>query len=134
MKTYQWTIRVYYEDTDAGGVVYHANYLKFFERARTEWLRSIGFEQDKLRQENNSLFVVRQLYIDYLKPAYFNQLLECQNQLTHLGKASFSMQQQLCYQEKILCELDVKIACIHAQKHQPCAIPASVLEEFKQWL
>ena len=134
MPCFDWPIRVYYEDTDAGGVVYHANYLHFFERARTEWLRALGFEQDQLRQQQQSLFVVRQLHIDYLQPAHFNQLLNTQTQLTHLGKASFSVQQHLFCQDQLLCQLDAKIVCVHEQKRRPCAIPTNVLEELNTWL
>ncbi len=134
MKSFAWPIRVYYEDTDAGNVVYHANYLHFFERARTEWLRALGFEQDQLRAQQQSLFVVRQLHIDYLQSAYFNQLLNCETSLTHLGKASFSVRQNLYHNERLLCQLDAKIVCIHDQHRRPCAIPANVLEELNTWL
>lgn len=134
MPHFDWPIRVYYEDTDAGGVVYHANYLQFFERARTEWLRKLGFEQDQLRQQQQCLFVVSQLHIDYLQAAYFNQLLNTQTLLTHLGKASFSVQQDLYWQGQHLCQLDAKIVCVHEQKRRPRAIPADVLEELNTWL
>jgi len=76
MKTFTWPVRIYYEDTDAGGVVYYANYLKFFERARTEMLRAEGFEQDQLLQNEGVLFVVRSVQVDYLTPARFNEQLQ----------------------------------------------------------
>ncbi|HGX92774.1 MAG TPA: YbgC/FadM family acyl-CoA thioesterase, partial [Candidatus Tenderia sp.] len=76
MELFSWPVRVYYEDTDAGGVVYHASYLCFLERARTEWLRSLGLEQDVLRQRDNILFAVRHIDIAYLKPARFNDQLD----------------------------------------------------------
>jgi len=79
-----WPVRVYYEDTDAGGVVYYANYLKFLERARTEWLRELGYEQDTLMQDG-IIFAVRRVTIDYLRPARFNQLLEVQTTVISLG-------------------------------------------------
>jgi acyl-CoA thioester hydrolase len=75
-ETFIWPVRVYYEDSDAGGIVYYANYLKYMERARTEWLRSLGFEQIKLSRDHNLIFVVRALAIEFLRPALFNDLLE----------------------------------------------------------
>ena len=76
MKAFLWQVRVYYEDTDSGGVVYHSNYLKFMERARTEWLRSLGFEQDVLARDEDVIFAVRSINVEFLKPGRFNQLLD----------------------------------------------------------
>ncbi len=84
-------VRVYYEDTDSGGVVYYANYLKFMERARTEWLRSLGFEQDALREREGVIFAVRRAEIDYRKPAVFNDLLTVTADLSGSGRASLGL-------------------------------------------
>ena len=88
MNDFIWPLRVYYEDSDAGGVVYYANYLKFMERARTEWLREKGFNQIALKQQHNSIIVVRKISIDYLKPAFFDDLLTITVHISKIGKAS----------------------------------------------
>jgi len=82
---FHWPIRVYYEDTDSGGVVYHANYLNYMERARTEWLRNLGFEQDILLQQYGLIFAVRAIDIDYIKPAQFNNELSCRDYCREIG-------------------------------------------------
>lgn len=95
MKEFNWPVRVYYEDTDAGGVVFYANYLKFFERARTEMLRSVGFEQDNLLAEQNLIFVVRSVKVDYLKPARFNELLDVSAKVIEYKKTNFTFEQAI---------------------------------------
>ena len=127
MSEFVWPIRVYYEDTDAGGFVYHTNYLKFMERARTEWLRDLGFEQTQLKQQYNLVFVVRQLSIDYLKPALFNDLLHVTSKLT-IGKASMIFTQQVLREADILCRAVVKIAAINLVKQRPQPIPPEILK------
>ena len=102
MKEFSWPVRVYYEDTDAGGVVFYANYLKFFERARTEMLRSAGFEQDRLLSEESVIFVVRSISVDYLKPARFNEQIEVSAKIIESKKASLvlnnpSLASKMCY-------------------------------------
>ena len=92
---FNWPIRVYYEDTDCGGVVYHSNYLKFMEQARTEWLRSKGFEQDILIAEYGVIFAVRSLSIDYVKPALFNQLLTIETTIKKQTKVSLLFNQSI---------------------------------------
>jgi acyl-CoA thioester hydrolase len=129
MNEFSWPIRVYYEDTDAGGVVYHANYLKFFERARTEWLRSLGFEQDILRTEQNILFAVRSVGVDYLKPAYFNALLEVSAKVVETKKTSLTFEQWVTCQHQQLCRGVIRIACLDAQKFKPTLIPLALLEK-----
>jgi acyl-CoA thioester hydrolase len=88
-------VRVYYEDTDSGGVVYYANYFKFMERARSEWLRAVGYEQDVLARQQGVIFAVRSAAIDFLKPARFNELLHVSAAVTHMGRASLSFKQQV---------------------------------------
>ena len=95
METFVWPVRVYYEDTDSGGVVYYANYLKFMERARTEWLRHRGFEQDALLRDHRLLFAVRSLTVDYHRPARFNDQLEVVSEIAATGGASLTFVQTL---------------------------------------
>ncbi len=120
---FTWPVRVYYEDTDAGGVVYYANYLKFFERARTEYLRAQGFEQDKLRGEHGVVFAVRSVQADYRRPARFNDLLAVNCILTGYKRASLEFFQQVLREEVILCEGNFRIACLDATSFRPRSIP-----------
>jgi len=126
-----WPVRVYYEDTDAAGVVFYANYLNFMERARTEWLRKIGFEQDKLKQEKNILFAVRSVIIDYLKPAYFNELLSVRSKLIDQRPASLVFNQSIFNDNNVkLCVAEIKIACLNSINMKPEPIPETILTEF----
>ncbi len=118
-----WPVRVYWEDTDAGGVVYYANYLKFMERARSEWLRAFGFEQDVLRDEAGIVFVVRRVEIDYLSPARFNEQLEVSVRLHEAGRASLSVRQELMRGSTRLAEAVVTLACVDAVRFKPVKIP-----------
>lgn len=123
-------VRVYYEDTDAGGVVYHSNYLKFMERARTEWLRHIGFEQDILIEENEILFAVRHINIDFHKPAHFNELLNVKTHITDQRKASLVFEQIISNQtEEIICKARIKIACLNCKTMKPEPIPETIISE-----
>lgn len=119
-------IRVYYEDTDAGGVVYYANYLKFLERARTEWLRAFGFEQDELLRRDGVVFAVRSVNIEFLKPARFNDLLEVSLDLGKRGNASVTLTQQIRRGEETLCEAQVRVACLDAASFAPRPFPETV--------
>jgi acyl-CoA thioester hydrolase len=130
MKKFIWPVRVYYEDTDAGGVVYYANYLKFFERARTEMLRSMGYEQDQLMVEG-IIFVVRSIQVDYLIPARFNEQLQVSADLSLIKKASFDFEQQITRGDEVLCRGMVRIACLDAQTMRPKAIPENLQEQLK---
>ncbi len=125
-KPFNWPVRIYYEDTDSGGVVYYANYLKFMERARTEWLRSHGFEQDVLRDEFGVLFVVRSVALNYLKPALFNDLLNVQTSILKSGKASIEVQHQIFRDDVLLCEGIVKVASVAHQGFKPTPFPPRV--------
>lgn len=128
MNEFVWPVRVYYEDTDSGGVVYYANYLKFMERARTEWLRSLGFEQDVLLNEQGLLFVVRSLRLDYLRPGRFNDWLKVHSHLLARGRASLVVAQTVRRGEETpLCQAEVKVACLNAQTFRPCSIPKLIL-------
>jgi len=123
---FRWPIRVYYEDTDAGGVVYHSQYLNFMERARTEWLRSLGFEQAALRETSNILFVVHSLQIQFKKSARFDDLLSVETQLMQLGLGSFECSQQIAKEQEPLIQAQVKIACVNATTYKPTGIPALI--------
>jgi acyl-CoA thioester hydrolase len=123
-----WPVRVYWEDTDAGGVVYYANYLKFMERARSEWLRAFGFEQDALRDEAGVVFVVRRVEIDYLSPARFNDQLDVGVSLDEMGRASLSVKQELMRGETCLARADVTLACVDAVRFKPVKLPAPLLQ------
>ena len=123
-----WPVRVYWEDTDAGGVVYYANYLKFMERARSEWLRAFGFEQDVLRDEAGIVFVVRRVEIDYLSPARFNEQLEVSVQLHEMGRASLSVRQELMRGPDRLAQAVVTLACVDAVRFKPVKIPEPLLQ------
>jgi len=128
MIDFLWPVRVYYEDTDAGGVVYYANYLKFFERARTEMLRSLGFEQDRLLLEENVIFVVRSVKIDYLKPARFNEHIQVSAKVIEHKKTNLTFEQSITRQQDLLCSGAIRIACLDAQSMKPKLIPIAILE------
>ena len=94
MNKFKWSVRTYYDDADVSGVVFHSNHIKFLEHARTEWLRFLGFELDKLREQDNFVFAVRQLQIDYFQPAFFNDELQVITQITQLGRTNMTMHQE----------------------------------------
>jgi len=124
---FTWPVRVYWEDTDAGGVVYYANYLKFMERARSEWLRALGFEQDVLRDEHQIVFVVRRVEVDYLAPARFNDALEVAVSLKRIGGASLVVEQTVARGVTALIAARVTLACVDAAQFKPVKIPAFIL-------
>ena len=143
-KEFSWSVRVYYEDTDSGGVVYYANYLKFMERARSELLRSIGYEQDQLQQELGIIFAVHNVNIQYKKPARFNDELTVVTSITSLGKASIHFKQSVYLQSSshveseingsavLLSVAEIKIACLNAEKFTPQSIPASIIKKINK--
>ena len=124
-------MRVYYEDTDAGGVVYHANYLNFMERARTEWLRALGFEQTDLRDNLHIVIVIHSLQIAFKKPAKFNDLLTVKCHLTKLGNSSWHCAQSILRDDEVLIEAQVKAAFVNTQTFKPTRIPAAILQVAK---
>lgn len=127
---FQFPVRVYYEDTDAGGVVYHARYLHFFERARTEYLRTLDFSQQVLLNERNLVFVVKSMAIDYRFPARLDDLLSVETEVSELKGATILFTQWLKRDELILCTATVKVACVDLGKMKPMALPAEVKEAF----
>ena len=144
LREFSWPVRVYYEDTDSGGVVYYANYLKFMERARTELLRNIGYEQDLLQQELGIIFAVHSANIEYKKPARFNDELSVVTSITSLGRASIHFKQSVILKSSshagsasgtkpdLLSEAEIKIACLNANKFTPQSIPAAIIEKIKK--
>ena len=126
-------MRVYYEDTDCAGIVYHASYLRFMERARTEWLRHLGFDLPVLRIDHEVLFTVSRLCIDYLRPAHFNDLLDVSLGLTRFGGASFLLDQRVWRTPgELLCRAEVRIACVDATTLRPRPIPRAICTELKR--
>jgi tol-pal system-associated acyl-CoA thioesterase len=117
-------MRVYYEDTDAGGVVYHSQYLNFMERARTEWVRQLGFTQTDLRENLDVIFVVHSMQIQFKKPARLDDMLVVNTQVLALGYGSFTCLQTILKDTQILIEAQVKIACVNAATFKPQGIPA----------
>jgi acyl-CoA thioester hydrolase len=125
-KMFLWPIRIYYEDTDSGGVVYYANYLKFMERARTEWLRTEGFEQDELIAKENVIFAVRSVQVDYLLPARFNEEIQVSTVVLKKGKASITVEQVVKRNNDVLCKAIIKIACLNTLSFKPAVLPENL--------
>ena len=134
MTEFAWPVRVYYEDTDAGGVVYHSNYLHFMERARTEWLRAMGFEQDELKAERDVLFAVRSMNIEYYSPARFNDSLIVTVKIATLRGASMMLEQEVKKENEpgVLCQGKVRIVSLTASDFSPCPIPVQIQKLAKQ--
>ena len=129
MTVFQWPVRVYYEDTDAGGVVYYANYLKFFERGRTEWLRALGFGQQALMRDAAIVFAVRHVEIDYLQPARFDDALLVETGIAAQSKVSITFSQRLVRDGRELSRATVKVVCLDKDSFKPVAIPANIIEK-----
>jgi len=123
--------RVYYEDTDAGGVVFYANYLKFIERGRTEYLRDLGFDQGSLDKEKNIVFVVKSLSADYLSPAYLDDMIEVQTIIKSNKNASLVFTQKILSLEKntVLFNAEVKVVSVLKNNLKPCAVPQEIMEK-----
>jgi acyl-CoA thioester hydrolase len=130
---FRWPVRVYYEDTDAAGIVYYASYLKFMERARTEWLRSLGVDHGVLLKEHGILFVVARLNIRYREPARLDETLQVDASVYKVGRASFDMNQSVFRDQKTpLCSATVRLACVSGDRMQAVAIPSFLLAELKR--
>jgi len=126
IKTFSLPIRIYFEDTDSGGVVYHSNYLKFMERARTEWLRSIGIDQRHLKQDNHIMFVVHRIDIQFKLPARFNDDLIVKSELKDIGSSKIEFSQMIYRNDEMLIDASVDIACIDSEKFKPVRIPPTI--------
>jgi len=134
---FRWPVRVYYEDTDVGGVVYYANYLKFMERARTEWLRELGYEQDVLIREQDLLFAVQSVAVRYHRPARFNDLLQVSVAISRSGRASLELYQRVTRpcdtgQETLLADGEVKLASLCATSFRPKPLPPQLAKALKR--
>jgi acyl-CoA thioester hydrolase len=128
-------VRVYYEDTDAAGIVYYANYLRFFERARTEWLRALGFEQPRLADELGIAFVVRSISVEYLKPAQLDDALNVVSEIVSLGRVQIVFDQNIVRDgaqgSELLLTARMRLACIAPAGMRPAAMPEDMYETFK---
>jgi acyl-CoA thioester hydrolase len=131
IKKFIWPVRVYYEDTDAGGVVFYANYLKFFERARTEMLRSMGYEQDELIVNEGIIFAVKSVQVEYIRSARFNEQIQVSAEVAFAKKASLIFEQLITRGDDVLCTSIIRIACLDALTLRPKAIPENLLELLK---
>ncbi len=128
---FHWKVRVYWEDTDAGGIVFYANYLKFFERARTEWLRSLGVEQQQLKEATGGMFVVAETSIRYLRPARLDDELIVTASLKECGGATMTIKQQVLLKSAALCEGVIRIGWVDATSLQAKRIPLKIIERLK---
>ena len=134
VKPFQWPVRVYYEDTDAQGVVYYANYFRYMERARTEWLRSLGIDQLQLLNEDRRMFVVTETSAQFVAPAKFNDEVVVTANLSRLARATFDIEQNIylnSLQGTLLLRGGVKAAFLNADTLRPMRVPASIFEDPK---
>jgi acyl-CoA thioester hydrolase len=131
-KAFRWPIRIYWEDTDAAGIVFYANYLKFFERARTEWLRSLGFEQEALRAGAGLAFVVTDTALRYVEPARLDDSIEVTVEVGHIGPASLSVVQQARRADRLLAEGTIRVGCVDLGTFRPRRVPDDILARIRQ--
>jgi acyl-CoA thioester hydrolase len=122
---HNFKVRVYFEDTDAGGIVYYANYLKFIERARTEMLRDLGAPHSGMMQETKTQFVVRKANIEYAKPARLDEELIIRTGMIELGAAQITLQQDVMRENTVLASAQINLACVN-ENGEPCRIPAAI--------
>jgi acyl-CoA thioester hydrolase len=127
LSPFRWPLRIYWEDTDAGGVVFYANYLKFFERGRTEWLRRLGVSQEALRRDDAVMFVVSDTAVRYRQPARLDDEIVVTVQLADAGKASLVLDQQALRGPDVLAEGRIRIGCVDARTLRPRRIPPHLL-------
>jgi acyl-CoA thioester hydrolase len=129
-KIFSWPVRVYFQDTDAGGVVYHSSYVNFMERSRTEWLRTFGHTNASLMKELGVAFVVRSLKMEYLRPAVLDDLVTVTSQVKEIGRSRLNIHQTVLRGEELLVEGDVSLVCVDLKAFKPVSVP-EVLR--KQW-
>ena len=129
---FEWPIRVYYEDTDAGGIVFYANYLKFFERARTEWLRACGIDQQRLAESHGIVFVVRRTSVDYSSPARLDDVIRVVSRIERLGRASVDFHQEAWRDGVLLASGDIRVASVDRASIRPAGIPDAVLDGLRR--
>lgn len=142
MATFNWPVRVYWEDTDAGGIVFYANYLKFMERARTEWLRSLGFDQSELRDSTGGMFVVAETSVKYLAPAKLDDLLTVTVYLQNFGKMSASLGQSVLLKskhpddhtpDKVIAQGSIRIGWVSATNHKPMRMSVHLVTKLQEY-
>ncbi|MBR8315663.1 tol-pal system-associated acyl-CoA thioesterase [Burkholderia dolosa] len=129
---FTWPVRVYYEDTDAGGIVFYANYLKFFERARTEWLRACGVDQRRLADDTGTIFIVRSTSVDYRAPARLDDTLTITSRPVRIGRASVEFLQEAWRGDTLLAAGHIRIGCVDRTGIRPAAIPPAVLDALQR--
>lgn len=127
-----WPVRVYYEDTDAGGIVFYANYLKFFERARTEWLRACGIDQRQLADDTGAIFIVRSTSVDYRAPARLDDALAITSRPARIGRASVDFTQEAWRGDTLLVAGHIRLGCVDRSGIRPAAIPPVVLDALQR--
>jgi len=130
-KIFALPVRVYFQDTDAGGVVYHASYVNFMERARTEWLRTHGYSNAGLMKEFGVVFVVRSLKLDYLKPALLDDLLNVTAQIKEIGRSRLNLLQSVLRGDELLTEAEVHLVCVSLQGFKPVSVPEVLRQRLK---
>jgi acyl-CoA thioester hydrolase len=129
MHNFEFSLRIYWEDTDAGGIVFYANYLKFFERARTEWLRTLGINQQHLKESEGVQLVVSETHVRYLRPARLDDMLSITTAVKNIGRASITVEQQAFLQSthgELLCHGEIRIGCVDATTLAPCRFPSTL--------
>ena len=129
---FRWPVRVYYEDTDAAGIVYHASYLKFMERARTEWLRSRGLEATRLAREERVVLVVSRIDVRYRRPARLDDALAVEAGIGRVGRASFHMEQRVLRDDEVLCTAELRVGCLDRADLRPCPLPPILIPELRR--
>ena len=129
--SFKWSVRIYFEDTDSGGVVYHSNYLKFMERARTEWLRSLNLNQSTLKKKDKIMFVVAKVDIDYKKAARFNDELDVVTTVDNIGASKVNLTQNIMKNSELYTSAKVSIACIHTDTFKPQRIPKLIKQQME---
>jgi acyl-CoA thioester hydrolase len=125
-RAFNVAMRIYWEDTDAAGIVFYANYLKFFERARTEWLRGLGFGQEALRRDAGIGFVVSETSVRYRRPARLDDVIDVSVEVVHLGQASLHLAQQVRRADELLADGVIRIGCVELGTFRPCRIPNDI--------
>ena len=130
-KVYALPVRVYFQDTDAGGVVYHANYVNFMERARTEWLRDLSFSHMDMMSKLGVMFVVRSIKLDYLKPALLDDLLSVTARIKEIGRSRVTLDQTILRGEELLTEGEVHLVCVDVKTFKPVSVPDVLRELWK---
>ena len=125
-KVFNWPVRVYFQDTDAGGVVYHASYVNFMERARTEWLRTHGYSNAGLMSEFGVMFVVRSIKLEYLRPALLDDMLNVTAQVSEIGRSRLNMLQTVTRDEEIMTTSEVNLVCVSRETFKPVSVPEAL--------